>query len=119
MLSSRNVQSLEYQKCDVLPRVEQVFTETIIDSSKVVQSSSQNSLHKILCNVDQFLTKSLPISGQFHIDPRTLIGVLSSLGITKFSVAGAGEDIAASILGDPLAPGNKLWNLQPGENPEG
>ena len=59
------------------------------------------------------------VSGQFHIEPGTLIRVLLSLGITTFAVAGAGEDIAAAILGDPLAPGNKLWNLRPGENPHG
>jgi len=59
------------------------------------------------------------IKGQFHIEPRMLIRVLLSLGITTFSVAGAGEDIAAAILGNPLSRGNKLWNLRPGENPQG
>jgi len=59
------------------------------------------------------------IKGQFHVDPRMLIRVLLSIGITTFSVAGAGEDIAAAILEDPLSPGNKIWNLRPSENPEG
>ena len=62
---------------------------------------------------------NLGISGEFHVDPSALIRVLLSLGITTFSVAGAGQDIAATILADPLAPGNKIWNLQPVENPHG